>query len=243
MVMYYTDLNLTRSSDRLPAHSGIAQDVAPYMSDEIEYSAGLWTSNSSWVTASQLPWFTEKPMNRPSGRKAPTWPWASIDSPILDTRGRILSLSNRFRFLAQYLPPVEIVPDGVSRFGPISHGVIRLRGALLPATITLYDQSDTWWGIQQVLEIRECFGKLGVFSYRLDTLDADLEGPLFGVPVLDVTEEDGEFKRLDGLILRPVDKINGRYQRIDVFWTDEVVFQEQLRRPYTCEEIAEVKDS
>ncbi|KAH7195362.1 heterokaryon incompatibility protein-domain-containing protein [Fusarium oxysporum] len=79
LITNYTSRELTKSSDRLPALSGIAKWLQPHLGNP-GYLAGLWNNSDLYR---QLAWFsctTENP--RPQYR-APSWSWASIDGCIL----------------------------------------------------------------------------------------------------------------------------------------------------------------
>ena len=76
----YTTRQLTVRADLLPALSGMAARFATVLNDT--YCAGLWKNDLqnglAWVASYQdddLP-------SRPSGYRAPTWSWASVDCTI-----------------------------------------------------------------------------------------------------------------------------------------------------------------
>ena len=89
LVTSYSARDLTRASDRLPAISGIAAQVAKRSG--LQYAAGLWKAN----LLRDLLWVTKysKYSKYPSGSlsndhplpkllQAPSWSWASIDGGI-----------------------------------------------------------------------------------------------------------------------------------------------------------------
>jgi hypothetical protein len=72
----FTERVLTVTSDRLIALAGIAKLMGQALNDE--YCAGLWQRN----LAVDLCWFppnTRGLKPRPSGYRAPSWSWASLD--------------------------------------------------------------------------------------------------------------------------------------------------------------------
>jgi hypothetical protein len=74
-IALFTTANLTYTSDKLSATSVIARKMAEYSRDD--YLAGMWRKD----LLLQLPWFAISPpqFKRPTGYRAPTWSWASID--------------------------------------------------------------------------------------------------------------------------------------------------------------------
>ena len=76
MVEAYTARQLTAPSDKLPAISAIAQELAPRIGSH--YLAGLWKR----ALAHELLWKVDQPLRRPAEWRAPTWSWASVDGII-----------------------------------------------------------------------------------------------------------------------------------------------------------------
>ncbi|KAF7923735.1 uncharacterized protein EAE98_007553 [Botrytis deweyae] len=78
IVMNYSSRHLTYEADRLIALAGIAAKIQQQTKDE--YVAGMWCNNLMW----QLCWDVSCHCvgRRSSPRRAPTWSWASVASPI-----------------------------------------------------------------------------------------------------------------------------------------------------------------
>lgn len=79
MVESYSMRNLTNGSDRFPALSGLASEMAYSLNDE--YIAGLWKGN----IINGLCWTYPKRHQTGSARKTnygPTWSWATTTAPI-----------------------------------------------------------------------------------------------------------------------------------------------------------------
>jgi hypothetical protein len=75
IIKEYSGLDLTKSSDRLPAIQGCAEQVKPYLQDS--YSFGLWTGGLGL----DLFWVQDdaRPERRPIQLfHVPTWSWASV---------------------------------------------------------------------------------------------------------------------------------------------------------------------
>jgi hypothetical protein len=72
----YSGLQLTRSSDRLIALAGIAQNFRGIRDDD--YVAGLWTGSLVY----DLLWARMEPDPKLTRGRAPTWSWASTDGKV-----------------------------------------------------------------------------------------------------------------------------------------------------------------
>lgn len=234
LVESYSTLELTQFTDKLPALSGIAQRFAPYLEPSLQYCAGLWLSTKyNGITVDlitlQLAWFTKQPTLRPRDCTAPTWSWASVNSTIYDA-AEMPELENPFApriySLACLCNTIMLEFQGNSRYGSVKKGVVHLDGRLLPATLKR-DDDDNDPG--PFLRVRECCG----LDIELDTSDVDLEGS-FVCTILQEKLESLDFRRLDGLILRPVmDGPKGRYRRVGMFWTHDKEEREALMKPIT----------
>ncbi|KAK4451242.1 hypothetical protein QBC34DRAFT_273785, partial [Podospora aff. communis PSN243] len=77
----YTKLKMSDPDDRLRAIQGIASHMQAEWKKG-KYLAGLWED----TLAQDLCWFSscwESLRPRPKNRRAPTWSWASTDSPVM----------------------------------------------------------------------------------------------------------------------------------------------------------------
>lgn len=78
-VTNYTQRNLTKGSDKLPAIQSTASQMASSIDDEYISAAGMWTNN----LIHDLRWQVKDGMtSRPEEYRAPTWSWASVDAKI-----------------------------------------------------------------------------------------------------------------------------------------------------------------
>ncbi|KAH0534062.1 hypothetical protein FGG08_007341 [Glutinoglossum americanum] len=124
LVSDYSALALTYPSDRLPAISGLAKhSLEP---QGAEYLAGLWEDGLPL----DLLWYTAHPSRRSQEWRAPTWSWASIDSPIGFISMRKDDASNHCAIIQ-----AECTPLGPDSFGEVSSGCITLSGHLVPAIL------------------------------------------------------------------------------------------------------------
>ena len=76
VVESYTDLNMTVEKDKFPAISGLAKRMKRM--EKTQYQAGLWMDS---FVADML-WKVDYPTDRPSVWRAPSWSWASVNSPV-----------------------------------------------------------------------------------------------------------------------------------------------------------------
>ncbi|KAL7932098.1 heterokaryon incompatibility domain-containing protein [Trichoderma chlorosporum] len=78
LVEHYSKLRLTKQTDRLPALSGLAHRMAPFLGD---YHAGLWRSSIFL----DLAWAVDKPsshLNRSREYIGPSWSWVSVNAGV-----------------------------------------------------------------------------------------------------------------------------------------------------------------
>lgn len=83
IVFHYSRMKLTMADDKLIALSGLAKDMQNCLNDR--YLAGLWERD----LAADMMWCIQEckqedssPSVRPTGYRAPSWPWASVDGAI-----------------------------------------------------------------------------------------------------------------------------------------------------------------
>lgn len=78
MVAQYSNLNLSRMSDRLPALSGLAEQISP---ESRPYLAGLWQDTLRLDLLWRIDCITESHKRIP-GSQSPSWSWASVSSGV-----------------------------------------------------------------------------------------------------------------------------------------------------------------
>ncbi|KAH9889403.1 heterokaryon incompatibility protein-domain-containing protein [Cubamyces lactineus] len=130
MLSYYTDRVLSRSSDKLVACAGLAEDFGRLLSSE--YLAGLWRNFLLYDLLWQVSY--ESPGHitpcRPSPYRAPSWSWASVDGYILWGRDH-LSDAVATEPLAQIVGCSVIPQDKTLPFGRVTSGSLVLRAPML----------------------------------------------------------------------------------------------------------------
>ncbi|EME40198.1 hypothetical protein DOTSEDRAFT_74873 [Dothistroma septosporum NZE10] len=119
VVRQYTSRNLSRSTDKLPAISGVAS-LLP-QAQRTDYLAGIWRES----LIHDLLWNVQPQPGEPLSYRgeeyiAPTWSWASLDHAVSWNEFQITAL------LAEVLE-ARCEPTGSNRFGQIRSGHIRLR--------------------------------------------------------------------------------------------------------------------
>jgi hypothetical protein len=136
MVVQYSGLRLTYSTDRLPAFSGMAQEMLRRRKKE--YLAGLWGD----TLIADMRWYwddsrEEPPLLPRSPQRSPTWSWASIDGPVTyHSHLRYAFQSDMTPFdVALYAEVLDATCSLAtpSPTGPVNGGLVRLSCYLLPA--------------------------------------------------------------------------------------------------------------
>ena len=129
----YTNRNLTFSSDKLVAVSGIANVVGSFLRDE--YFAGIWRKS----LPQGLLWspYDEEDLPNPSYEatrsseyRAPSWSWASIDSRISSFLCRATPLQPTFATVLD----ISTKLSGPDPYGQVKSGRFTVRGPLKKAS-------------------------------------------------------------------------------------------------------------
>lgn len=144
VVGQYSQRNLTVTTDKLPAISGIANKIKKATGSL--YIAGLWEDN----LASDLVWsatptmIPSTPIYALDAYRAPTFSWASLNTPIsyhkLDAGER-----ETFRTTITQLSSKTAL-TGLNALGAISDASLRLRGPCLSAFLSSSQEKDGTWG-------------------------------------------------------------------------------------------------
>lgn len=165
IVERYTDRNLTLSTDRLPAISGIAEQFSHRMGDNAKYAAGLWSS----TMLQHLLWrvYYSSLLHRPTEYQGPSWSWASVNSCVefpykfADMSATIISCT------------VELANKGAqgidTRFGAVKSGRLEIRGVLRRAEV-LRSPPDVWWGRYQ-LDFLDVADRRALVDWYPDTVN------------------------------------------------------------------------
>jgi hypothetical protein len=120
--MVYTQRSLSFSKDRLPAIAGLAAAFGAHVEDE--YLGGIWRKG----LARQLLWVSVANGDAPEDASelvGPSWSWCSVSKDIV--------FHEYLKFDYEVLGADYSADDPQIPFGP-GHGVLTLRGRLLPLT-------------------------------------------------------------------------------------------------------------
>ncbi|GAB1311724.1 Heterokaryon incompatibility domain-containing protein [Madurella fahalii] len=155
MIEDYMARSITKSTDRLPALSGLAQAVAQKTGGE--YMAGLWKSGLLegllWCKAQ-----VGEALAAPPEYVAPSWSWASVASPVqfpiytwYTQRARWKARMADFEPLAEYVSHSTLRKD-TDLYGRLKGGRLSLKAPLLPV-LSIRPRQPT------VPELRSLFGQ------------------------------------------------------------------------------------
>jgi hypothetical protein len=124
IVSSYSALGLTFPGDRLPGIAGLAKHLEHLY--QTRYLTGLWMG----TLLVDLLWYTDHPTYRPKDWRAPTWSWASIDSPV-----RFIHLPRNE--ISEHCSTIEAncMPIGQDQFGQVSSANIVVSGRLIQALV------------------------------------------------------------------------------------------------------------
>jgi len=149
LIQAYSQRNITKEKDRLPAVSAVAKYVSGHIRSE--YAAGLWASD----LPRQLLW--ETPMQRssddlrplPFENKYPSWSWASVSGALrlgsATFNGSVKPSSRNIDTSYRALVPVAQVqkfscqPPPENPFGQVDGGYIVVSGEVAHARIECKD--------------------------------------------------------------------------------------------------------
>lgn len=118
---------LTYDTDRLPALSGVAKEVARHTG--YTYKAGLWEEDMH----SDLLWRIEGEVQLPATYTAPSWSWAG--HRMGNGKAELETMGTKFRHYASNsiaeIISVDLVYGGIDIYGQISSGQLMLRAPCL----------------------------------------------------------------------------------------------------------------
>ncbi|CZR50941.1 uncharacterized protein PAC_00815 [Phialocephala subalpina] len=203
IVREFSKRHLTFATDKLPALAGVAYEMAA-MSHQ-SYVAGLWKGD----LINDLLWcrdFPTIPLPRPNYR-APSWSWASIDSPVVWSKSVSFPVEKNAQVLdCETRPLSELAP-----FAGVSDGYLQIRGLSRKVVVVVSRP-------EEVLD-RQSLNRLAFAQW--DTLDVQKktsnDPKLKGVQVeallcLQILTEAG-------LLLRDVSEGDLQtFRRVGVYW-------------------------
>jgi hypothetical protein len=147
----YSTRQLTYSSDKLPAISGMARKFSRMNNspEQRTYLAGLWLEDLPWLLCWRAFQFRSDELTTVSS--APTWSWASLDTPVIWDHDMFEARSQ-----------VEVVstytsPHRQDFLGQVKSGKIVLKGRVQKATLKFDVSHSTVLGLQNILGERISF--------------------------------------------------------------------------------------
>ncbi|KAK5677194.1 hypothetical protein LTS10_010383 [Elasticomyces elasticus] len=131
LVEAYTELDITKELDRVPALSGVT------FGRRDEYLAGMWRSLLieclHWYPVSQS--ISNVMAHRPNIYRAPTWSWASVEAPIRHATKDFYKTKHSATCVAEVVD-VAVTLAGVDPRGRVSDGFLKLRGPMRGVVVT-----------------------------------------------------------------------------------------------------------
>lgn len=232
VIKAYSQMKLTKSSDKLIALSGIAKKFSALLNDT--YIAGMWQK----YLASELLWYVEgakqsdgTPSVRPRPYRAPSFSWTSIDARV--TPGHSTDEGLLFDVVDVQM---EYATDDIT--GLVKDGYLDLRGQLRPFKMVSRALEASQLRYMEVNGTVICCTKLDGWEMGplilLDVAQNDFDAEniaqlLFYMPAWAPSEPDNYVRYL---LFRVVDELHGIFQRIGFAFTDNGEEIEMLRPPY-----------
>ena len=200
IVELYSTKRLTYTSDKLVALSGIAKLMEQTLDDQ--YCAGLWRKR----LVTQLFWTgdcrEQRLRPRPKPYRAPSWSWASLDGPIVQSHHSEHSFTTPKELINITECKVENTVDNTT--SSVTGGILRLSGWL--ASMQLRPASQDKWSI--------FFNG----SWRQERLfiDLDCKLPALHLHCLPIFVHDYDLHNwiLCCLLLSPTGDVKGQFERV-----------------------------
>ncbi|PQE03462.1 heterokaryon incompatibility protein [Rutstroemia sp. NJR-2017a BVV2] len=244
IINLYTKAQLTHTSDKLVAISGIVRPLQDQHTGG--YLAGLWRNGLE----TQLPWRCVD-FQTPGAYRAPSWSWAAVDGEVRDVGWDVRRMHDSCYYAVVDHSRSGVTPKGVDEFGEVVDGVLTVvcRGLLLGRFHTLDTSSPGTNRRLRILStdrgvLKEYYGyNYALSSHIDDEVDVALL-PLFSYKTdisgrVEVEVGDGEDESfctcIRGLILQGTNAETGEFKRVGSFWivslkTHQDIFLDALDR-------------
>jgi hypothetical protein len=201
IVWEYTARQLTRSSDRLPALSGLAATMERATSSVFStqsYAFGLWKRSLALdLCLYTVQWDgSEKELNIPSRRQVepcvPSWSWASVTGRIKydeDLESTEEVVRRRGKYVSQFIAvDVQCTPTVGNRFGNMKDGKVVVFGYAAPVkvqTISSDFDSRQVSGEPEQVYLVTAVHKTKNANTPYDRLDPDVKGDGYEIDIND----------------------------------------------------------
>jgi hypothetical protein len=126
VVANYSKCHLTQETDKLVAFSGIAAMVNKTL--DYDYLAGMWREHLPY----NLTWRGLEENGRPASYVAPSWSWAAVTGGV-----QTKSLKDWPNECSVEIIEASVELAGLSKFGQVKSGFIRLQGNLVAAPLSM----------------------------------------------------------------------------------------------------------
>jgi hypothetical protein len=212
LVEQYSRLDLSFPSDRLPALSGLAKQMAKFR--KVAYLAGLWESS----IIDDLLWKADDP-SRISNGLTPTWSWARTNGAI-----RYLS-GHQDSVVLCTVTEACCTPAGRDPHGEVKSGFLRACGMLIPVMLTEIilnvpkevKRGKSGYGTS-VRIVLKCLATGLVAEVDLDLPLEQYNTSLYYLPLVMVHGHE------NGLLLKRVKDFPSTFERVGVvMWDDNSI--------------------
>jgi hypothetical protein len=225
MVRDYTRRKLTKSSDKLPALSGLARIVEKQTGDT--YVAGLWRSTLLEGILWQAIGTHRGATSAPSEYRAPSWSWASIDGLVGHLGiGRDMTSTNEEKYWIDIgtILDCHVELKGENAYGEVTSGWIKIKAPIEPLVPSGEKEPDhETVPHKRALRMRTPRGKPFGSYCMLDSLNDDtaLGLSLFVMPLVYVDREKESDRKFQALIITPVEGQEHTYRRVGKMILDD----------------------
>ena len=222
IVRVYSAASLTFESDKLVAIAGVPNIMAARM--EVRYLAGLWETD----LPRQLLWKVRRPLSRPSGFRAPSWSWASVDGEVAGVVGVNDTLE---RTLIEVLDvQMNNLENDITTH--IKSGELRVQGRLIPCLLLFRGTERVEERYNPLVRGLDCAAFVQYDAESNENMkSAVLPGSFFCVPIAvfrDATEPTTP--EVAGLVLQAMNS-KGVFRRFAAFRTDNALDRDGERHP------------
>ena len=221
LIYDYSQLSLTMGTDKLPAVSGIAQEMHQRC-PEMKYVAGMWQHS----ILEDLLWHVNReletlPMERSKWR-APTWSWASCDAFVFWLYTQLEGesfLGHHVESLRARVLEISCQPKTTHEFGEIQPGAcIYLEAQVAPVTVLVSSGKPACVEIAGYATYQKGVS-IQISLDRKSSGDCEVKLQCLRVLTMRYDESDAEDRSLTGLVencllLRCVDIASQTYERV-----------------------------
>ena len=214
LVQTYSETNLTNTTDRLPALSGLASDFQRVT--KARYLAGIWREDMPRALAWYVPFFNAvgvPPLISASDYIAPSWSWASAKLGVLFVNG---GYENQFYCGLDIIDAGQDL-TGLDSFGGVKGGYLDVLGSV--QTRLVQQLPDLIVPERRTLYLQSCNSQDSILATYAPDDVSKVIGPKFKVLMVYL----GRYStgQVVAIAIEPVDGQNNTYRRIGLAYTGE----------------------